>query len=700
MFKKHYEVKKKILLYYFLAIVLPSIILGFLAFRGLINDQAKKEKESRQVLSEIATSLIEQTDLIITEIEEQFNLNSKVRNVSFAHGGTFKDSILSEFCENKQVIKSIIHADTSGEFHLLNAGLLFFPDGTLGDHNITSMSINSSALGLGWKYEFQDKNYPQALSYYRDVLKNTKPKSSKVHLLFTIARIQKKQQKFKDAVNTFRLIEDAYHDEKLEGGLPVGIAALMETSKLYLSTGDTLNALKSTVELLTKTSEYRFKLEVSHYNHLVSTCSDIIDASKHCAENLCHAQQEKANSILEKLKMCVENTLQQWEMLDAISSDFRGDGGHSPNGESDYRVYTNHNQLATFYSVLPESEKGRWMIIYNLEELLTRVTQDLIPEMQEAEYFKWKVLKEGREMLKQSSGELNGGIKTTSVFPNYLPSWSLVLVKEPTNLIASFLNASQGVFLYIFLFIVIGLSLGLIFTLQVINKELLLSKMKSDFISTVSHEFKSPLTSIRQMTEMLYNDRIKEEPRKKEYYTVMLEQTERLSHLIDNILDFSRIEEGKKAFRFQKSDIKELVTHVKSVYQRSIEDEGFTISLSVPEKAPLLVIDRDAIQQVIYNLLDNAYKYSGESKEIRITVALSDNSIKIAIQDFGIGIGSDDRNKIFDRFYRGGKALSRSIKGSGIGLTIVKRIVEAHHGNVAFESTPGKGSIFYVTLPV
>ena len=145
-------------------------------------------------------------------------------------------------------------------------------------------------------------------------------------------------------------------------------------------------------------------------------------------------------------------------------------------------------------------------------------------------------------------------------------------------MITTFLKASQGIFIYIFLFIVIVLALGLFFTLQIINKELLLSKMKSDFISTVSHEFKSPLTSIRQMSEMLLNERIKTESRKKEYYAVMLEQSERLSHLIDNILDFSKIEEGKKAFRFEKTNLAELIDHVKSVFQKSIANEGFIVS--------------------------------------------------------------------------------------------------------------------------
>ena len=180
----------------------------------------------------------------------------------------------------------------------------------------------------------------------------------------------------------------------------------------------------------------------------------------------------------------------------------------------------------------------------------------------------------------------------------------------------------------------------------------------------------------------------------------MLEQSERLSHLIDNILDFSKIEEGKKAFRFERTNLTELINHVKSVFQNSIANEGFSVFLSMPETLPELVIDKEAIQQVIYNLLDNAYKYSGNSKNIEIVVEYTGDSVKISVKDFGIGIQREDQQKIFERFFRGGNELTRSVKGSGIGLTIVKKIIEAHHGTVSLESTPGKGSTFIIRLPL
>jgi signal transduction histidine kinase len=180
----------------------------------------------------------------------------------------------------------------------------------------------------------------------------------------------------------------------------------------------------------------------------------------------------------------------------------------------------------------------------------------------------------------------------------------------------------------------------------------------------------------------------------------MLEQSERLSHLIDNILDFSKIEEGKKAFRFERTNLPKLITNVKSAFQNRISNEGFSVSSSIPQTLPEIVIDKEAIQQVLYNLLDNAYKYSGDSKNIEIIAESQEDSVKISVRDFGIGIQPEDQNKIFNHFFRGGDELTRYVKGSGIGLTIVKKIVEAHQGTITLESTLGKGSIFQVTLPV
>ncbi|MBT6767076.1 MAG: HAMP domain-containing histidine kinase [Prolixibacteraceae bacterium] len=700
MHKKIRIGKNKILFYYFLVVVLPSIILGALAFRGVINDQAINEREIRQQLTETGAKIIKEADLFLAETEKQLLRKTGVSGIPPAERIFFEDSIFANFLKKKPVIEGIFYIQSAGTVQILKSGLLYFPDGTFKQRYLVNESDLNNNYFQGWEYEFKDKNYPKALNFYRSQIKKTKNDALIASHSISVARIQKKLLNFTDAIDTYKLIEEKHGQERLTGGILLGVIALMEIGSLHLIKGDPLNALKSTNYLLSLTAKSHWALEFSQYNQLVAACDEIIKRSESCKNELCLEQGKQIISVLGELTNFVDKTNNQLVFLDNAAIVLKEPGFRSPEAESEYRIYTDVERKATLLSLFPHTGNGQWGIIYNLSQFLNQLKDTIIPNEKQNFDFQWQIIKEGRELIAQSLVDLPEDIKITSVFPPFMPSWSLVLYKESSGMITTFLRASQGIFIYIFLFIVIVLALGLFFTLQIINKELMLSKMKSDFISTVSHEFKSPLTSIRQMSEMLFSERIKTESRKKEYYAVMLEQSERLSHLIDNILDFSKIEEGKKAFRFEKIDVSEQIDHVKSVFQNSISNEGFNVSLSMPEMLPELVIDKEAIQQVIYNLLDNAYKYSGSSKNIEIVVEHTGDWVKISVKDFGVGIQREDQLKIFDRFFRGGNELTRSVKGSGIGLTIVKKIIEAHRGTVSLESTLGKGSTFIIKLPL
>lgn len=692
--------KKKIILYYSLAIVLPSIILGALAFRGVINDQALKEKESRRQLTEAGTNIISAFDLLIINTEEQFLNNSVLTSTPQLESNFFEDSIQSEFLSERSEIQGIFFIQATGKVQLLKSGLLFFPDGTISEQNSASNTNFNKKFAKGWEYEFQEKNYQKALKYYQDLINKKTNNQANASLLIIIARIQKKLLNDSDAITAYKLIFQNYSLNRLNGGTPLGVVALMESARLYLSLGDTLNSLKSTHQLIELTLKSYWELEISQYNQLLSAANEILEIGENSTNITCKDLTVQIKSLIKQLTLFADKSHRLLVFHDRAETVLNEFGVKTYVSSSDFRTFINIDGNTTYFSVFLGTEKGQWGIIYDLSHFLNQLNKTTIPIENKRSDFHWKLFNEVGELLLQSSEVMPEELKITSIFPSHLPSWSIVLFKESTSIFNTIFRTSQGVFIYIFLLIIIVLALGLFFTLQIINKELSLSKMKSDFISTVSHEFKSPLTSIRQMSEMLFNERIDTESRKKEYYAIMLEQSERLSHLIDNILDFSRIEEGKKAFRFEKTKLPELINDVKSAFQNRISSEGFSVSLTVPKILPEIAIDKEAIQQVLYNLLDNAYKYSGDSKIIKIMAESTGDFVKISIKDFGIGIQEEDQQKVFNHFFRGGNELTRSIKGSGIGLTIVKKIVEAHHGTVTLESIQGNGSVFHVTLPV
>jgi len=202
------------------------------------------------------------------------------------------------------------------------------------------------------------------------------------------------------------------------------------------------------------------------------------------------------------------------------------------------------------------------------------------------------------------------------------------------------------------------------------------------------------------MTEMLHHNRVQTEERKSGYYSAMLEESEHLSHLIDNILDFSRMDDNRKKYDFTDLDLDGLLQKFLESTREMLPEPGFDIRYNSSDKVPVIKGDMNAILQVFYNLVDNAIKFSGTSREVDISLFSRDDEVLFCVKDYGIGISSKDQGKIFDRFYRGDEPQRLGIKGSGIGLTIVQKIIEAHKGHLTVESKPGEGSTFCVHLPI
>jgi signal transduction histidine kinase len=311
--------------------------------------------------------------------------------------------------------------------------------------------------------------------------------------------------------------------------------------------------------------------------------------------------------------------------------------------------------------------------------------------------FNWKVFKETDKNSLNHDTEPND-VRSEFKIGNY--SWIIILNTLPSGLVDSLFKSGRGIYFFIFIFIALLLLFGLIFTLKAVNSEVHLAKMKSGFISTVSHEFKSPLTSIRHIAEMLTEGKVKTEQRKLQYYNVVLDQTERLSHLIENLLDFSKIEAGKKVFFFEETDFRDFLEQHVEIFKRRTAHDSLEITSDIQQDLPKIKLDKNSISQVINNLLDNAYKYSGETKQIKVKSFSNNGTITLNVQDFGLGIAKTEQEKIFERFYRVGDDLTRKIKGSGIGLTLVKQIVDAHEGSIDVNSSPGHGSTFSIQLPI
>jgi len=233
---------------------------------------------------------------------------------------------------------------------------------------------------------------------------------------------------------------------------------------------------------------------------------------------------------------------------------------------------------------------------------------------------------------------------------------------------------------------------------QAVNKQMKINKLKNDFIATVSHELKTPLASMRVLVDTLLEGNYKDQQQVREYLELTSRENKRLSRLIDNFLTFSRMERNKQAFEIVQSKPSAIARAAAEAVKTKFADRRCKFDINIGENLPPVMADRDAMVTVLVNLLDNAYKYSYEDKEIKLKVYSKDEKICFQVSDNGTGMSHRATKKIFNRFYQVDRSLSRRAEGCGLGLSIAKFIVDAHKGSISVDSKPGEGSTFTVCL--
>jgi signal transduction histidine kinase len=302
---------------------------------------------------------------------------------------------------------------------------------------------------------------------------------------------------------------------------------------------------------------------------------------------------------------------------------------------------------------------------------------------------------EGRVVAGEKDPSAHGAVRTAG--DGELP-WTL-LVTEAQPMTAAARIAQQRFLILSIVVMVLFLVLGTYFIARAIRRESETARMQSDFVSAVSHEFRTPLTAVRHLSELLVEGRAPSEERRKLYYATLLRESSRLERLVEGLLNFGRMEAGARHYRFEELDAAKLVERVTGEFQQQLESEGRKIELA-GASAPLKIeADPEAIGVALRNLVDNAIKYSPGEPTVWVDWGLERNQVAIRVKDHGPGIPDSERKRIFRRFVRGSAAASTNAKGSGVGLAMVRHIVMAHGGEITVESSPGKGSVFTMLLP-
>ena len=232
-----------------------------------------------------------------------------------------------------------------------------------------------------------------------------------------------------------------------------------------------------------------------------------------------------------------------------------------------------------------------------------------------------------------------------------------------------------------------------------VNRDLAVARLQSEFVSAVSHEFRTPLTALRQFNDLLAEEDGPSPEKRRSYYQAQSRATERLYRLVESLLDFARMEAGRRPYRLEAVDAGGLAAAVAGEFRGEAAAFGFTVTCHVDSPYPI-VGDREALSRALWNLLDNAMKYSGPSREITVEADRAGQMVYLAVIDKGIGIPADEEKRIFDKFVRGSAAKAARVPGTGLGLAMVRYIVRAHGGTVDVKSAIGEGSVFTITLPL
>lgn len=702
-----FQKKSKILIYFVVGIASPCLLLSYLAFRGIQNDRALVEQQTLNQNQRIAQSVVENIHHRLNLAEQAYvdlysslftqNLNQKMIDSLQALKTGFP--LIEEFFSFQQA---------TGGIELLTARLLFILKNNLEISNPSGRSLSSPVYLEGMKNEFQQQSYHQAIKNYQQAYSRAADWQSRAAILNARARVEKKAGHFHEALKSYQKLSQEYGAISNYSGIPLGLAAQHEIGFIYLIQKDTLSAIQVYLNAFNQLLHGSWLLERSQYNFWSQALKDSLhkifsriarsipfssyqntfkrfqeqeNIQKLMTDRLLNFQDEAAKPIVEKISLISNDQVRF--------------------------AFSSHNQkyflsLLTALRNRVNGEQKVAGILWQADVIKNTLVANLSKETLAKQNIVWRVVDEDNQVILKANdfNKENTKLEVKTSFINNFPDWTLEFYHKDPLLIEQILASRRSIYFYVFMLIAGILIFGSILTIRSVTHELELAKMKSDFVSSISHELKSPLTSIRQLAEMLQRGRVPSQKRRQKYYDVIVEQSEILSLLINNVLDYARMEAGSKRFYFEPTAMENFLKEILATIQGRVSHDEFVLELKIDEPLPPISVDRIAISQAITNLLDNAIKYSDRIKKISVHLFVADHFLNISVQDFGIGVKKEEWKKIFDRFYRVSDEFVRSKKGSGLGLTLVKQIVAVHYGLIEVVSEPGRGSTFTIKLPI
>ncbi|NIM12044.1 MAG: GHKL domain-containing protein [Candidatus Aminicenantes bacterium] len=599
----------------------------------------------------------------------------------------------------------------------------------------------------GYNLEYRKRNFIDAVKAYQKSLEaGDKAKADiKPYIYHAIARCYFKLNQFPQAAHYYRRLLDRYPEVLKKGNL-FYLTVLRQLASSFKQMDSMESALQFYLRLYEEVLKYDVPGKSNPYAFYRNEALDYLNRHIRAGE-----QQPKTETdgmtrsrveAVERLRETSELDISlRWSYFEVDAIEGAGRPGETDSDDSRFlrlrELYESNDEKTRFYKALKNSPQ--WSLSWSrltpgssqvhIEQLNSRGSGSNPPFyfafkpiklhsrqgiiyfgfMFSVDFIRTRVIRSiAREYLGDSSIVIDisepaepGKTSLVSVpFHGLFSGKTLTLYSDREDYFETIVRRDIHLYYGLLLALILTLAMGIFLIFKYLSREAELVKLKSDFLDSVSHTLKTPLTRISLLAENMTQGWVTDESRKKEFFHTIISETGRMSEMIDNMLNFSRIEAGKQHYEMEKTYLPEVVGSVIDFYSAYIKNHGFQLTVDMDDNVPALFLDPKAVKLIVGNLLQNALKYSLKDKTIKIRVYKAKEDVVFEIEDRGIGIPHKEIPHIFKKFSRVPDDTIKSIEGSGLGLFLVRHAVEAHNGRIDVTSTEGKGTTFRIYFPV
>ena len=688
--------QRRAVIFFAISLLILSVVLVFFAVREAEREKLFKEREIDGARRRLVETIDGRARSLVSEAEN--------RVLEAAKKG------LKEPLPDMPLVSEVFFVDDEGQIAFLGAKPLFLLPGEKPRLREVARSLENDDR---WKRaeaaEFRLGDYSQASALYQELASKTADPALTALFLNRLARCYTKLGQPKKAIAAYRRQLKIGLPDIASEGIPLEITALYQTGNIHLQRGQRAEAAGAYLELYQGLLDARWPLTRGQFESFRRLAEDLfrttvgeLEASLRAGwdgrlRDLKEIEGERLTKtgILEKLSgRLIPRMRLEAHAMDADSGRF-------------LRIAESTDSGLLLASFFPLDIKTTLGLLLSPQALAGGLFPPSSGKSELEEGWSVVIVDEsgkvvvGQGLIPPEASEKNGNSQRvfTGAFTDSFPPWTIEVHRSGAGAAERQFRLRRTIYVLSLAAVIAALFFGGFLAIRSTAKELRLAKLKSDFAATVSHEFRTPLMSIRYMAELLQRGRVRDDARKQQYYETITGESERLSRLVENLLDFSKIEAGVKEYRMEETDIAALAADVAGRFRQQAAFKDFTLETEIADGLPLIRADKDALGRAVLNLLDNAVKYSGGNPRVTLRVWSREDAVNFQVEDHGIGIGKSEQKKIFEKFYRSESALQSSVKGSGIGLPLVEHVVRAHGGTVLLESEPGKGTRVTIRLP-